>query len=235
MSRVLGSPDYNLGASEELTTENPGPKVIIQVAGCSPQYSGSMLVTLSATEETFAAAVPGLQASVLADLAFGVNAATRVEVDVRVGTQLVLPASQVTVRAALLNGNLPESPISVRVYANIAAANASPPRALNTRSYRSENLSTGTSRFYLVPPFAYSVMLISSAALSPGAVTVRFNGANQSTGYSSGQDLLVVDGAALQASMADDGYKLTQAVRSIQITNNSGATIALAPSFGLVL
>ena len=25
MSRVLGSPDYNLGASEELTTENPGP------------------------------------------------------------------------------------------------------------------------------------------------------------------------------------------------------------------
>ena len=235
MSRILGSPEFNLGASELLTTASPGPKTIIQVGGCSPQYSGSMLVTLSAFEEKFAAPVPGLQSSILADLAFGVNAASRVEVDVRVGTQLVLPASQLTVRATLLNGDSLDSPVSVRVFANIAAANAAPARALNTRSYRSENLAAGANRFYLVPPFAYSVLLISSAVLAPGDVTVRFNGANQSTGYAAGQDLLVVDGAALQASMAGDGYKLTQAVRSIQIVNNTGGTIALAPSFGLAL
>jgi hypothetical protein len=191
---------------------------------------------IAVSNEQFDGIPASNRSNIHAQIQFGVgNGRSVVELDVKTGTQITLPSNSLNVLARFIEVGA-ATPESAQVYAWISEGSP-PSRALNTYSYPLTLIQPAAGAGFPVPNFAYSVFMFSpdGNAYLPGALSVTFTGANSTTGYSAGQDQNSLDGAAFSAASLTDGIKLTQAVRNIEISNNSEDPVPVIVMFGLAV
>jgi len=228
-----------IGNNETLTKDSSmgREKAVIAPVSCVPQGSENLVVSLGVGEVVFdTSAPPGTLyvANIIARIRFGIaGALQQVEIDYKTGVQLSLMADALEVVAKLEDYQSPGAPISVKVSASVASGNRAA-RSFPTRTYPRSEVSDTTASNFLVPNFAYSLILFGDPEMFvSGAADVVISGTNASVGYSSGAPLATLQASQFLGAEITDGLKLPNGASTVSIINNTGVPFYVTPVFGL--
>lgn len=222
-------PPANLGNTVELVrdVDNIGFKRLLQSRICDDEEGVIGVQTLQIgveenTEQFDTNAYQGnYRSNILARVGIGRGSGPDVVTfDVRLGVQLSFISDDMKVDVAFAEVDQ-DTPERVRITGCVTQGPARATRSYVTRTYPRETVNPQTSVDFPVPRFAYSVQFYSSTQLFYTNAEVTFSGANQSTAYAGGQDILTVSGNVILDSLLTEGLKLPNATRVVTVANNA--------------